>query len=234
LVPSRGSFGQALEQEPGSQSLLYAGAHVDKPGEWDSAVVWLTQQRGSVPNSLLIALPPSERATLGDIVLKSTATGSGLERAIVMSEGESESPRVRGLDQPQEGGVASAEPEETLAKSTFRVLREAGELGTTFSCRRGERTERFILVAIAGERRLGLGFAGRTLLLESSACRALPLVPRVKAGSRVFVPVAGEFVPAEVSRVDARSGRVVVSYEFAAESKDMAIGYGNVASELPP
>lgn len=233
LVPSRGSLSQAFEQEPGSQSLLYAGAHVDKPGERDSAVVWLTQQRGSVPNSLLIALPRSERASLGDVVLKTTATGSGLERAIVMSDGESESPRVRGLDQAQEGGVASGEPEETLAKGSFRVLRSAGELGTTLACRRGERTERFILVAIAGERRLGLGFAGRTLLFESSACRALPLVPRVQAGSRVFVPVAGEFVPAVVSRVEARSGRVIAKYEFAAESKDMAVGYGNVASELP-
>ena len=37
LVPSRGSLNQAFEQAPGSQSLLYAGAHVDKPGERDSS-----------------------------------------------------------------------------------------------------------------------------------------------------------------------------------------------------
>jgi hypothetical protein len=49
----------------------------------------------------------------------------------------------------------------------------------------------------------------------------------------VFVPVAGEFIPAEVSRVDAGNGRVIVKYEFAAESKEMAFGYTNVATELP-
>jgi hypothetical protein len=234
LVPSRGSLSQAFEQAVGSQSLLYAGAYIERAGERESAVVWLTQQRGSVPNSLVIALPRAERARGGDIVLKSAASGSGLERAIVVSEGESESPRVRGLDLPLDNASAAPEVEDTLPKSTFRVLREAGELGTTLACRRAEKIERFLLVASDGERRLGLGFAGRALLFQSSSCRALPLVPKLQAGARVFVPVAGEFVPAKVSRIDARSGRVLVEYEFAAESKEMAVGYTNVATELPP
>jgi hypothetical protein len=225
---------EAFEQAAGSQSLLYAGATIERVGERDSTVVWLTQQRGSVPNSLVIALPRSQRAALGEIVLKSSASGAGLERAIVVSEGESESPRVRGLDLPFDSATATAQPEETLPKSTFRVLRRPGELGTTLVCRRGEKNERFLLVASDGERRLGLGFAGRALMLPASSCRALPLVPKAQLGVRVFVPVAGELVAAKVTRVDPRNGRVVVEYEFAAESKEMAFGYTNVATDLPP
>ena len=233
LVPSRGSLSQAFEQPEGSQSLLYAGAYIERPGERDSAVVWLTQQRGSVPNSLLIALPRSERARMGDIVLKGASSGSGLERAIVVSEGESESPRVRALDASLDVAAAAAQREDTLPKSTFRVLRAAGELGTTLACRRGEQSERFLLIAKDGDRRLGLGFAGRALSFPSSSCRELPLAPRVHAGARVFVPVAGEFVSAKVVRDDARFGRVTVEYEFAAEAKESSVGYGNVATELP-
>ena len=73
LVPSRGSLSQAFEQAVGSQSLLYSGAYIERAGERESTVVWLTQQRGSVPNSLVIALPRSERAAQGDICLLYTS-----------------------------------------------------------------------------------------------------------------------------------------------------------------
>jgi hypothetical protein len=235
LVPSRSSLNQAFEQAAGKQTLLYTGAYVDRPGERDSALVWLTQQRGSVPNSLLIALPRGERARLSDIVLTSSLSGSGLSRAIVVSGGESDSPEVRSLDLPLDGIAIESERQSTLPKNTFRVLRKPAELGTTLACRRGERRERFLLVAIAGDDTwLGLGFAGRAELLRPSACRALPLVPAVHPGQHVFVPIAGEFVAADVASVDTRNGRVLVRYEFAAEAKELAVGYTNVATELPP
>jgi hypothetical protein len=234
LVPSRGSLNQAYEQPESSRSLLYSGAIIERPGERESGVTWPTGQRGSVANSLLIAFPRAARAAQGDIVLTSSTSNSGFLRAIVVSAGESESPRVRQLDLPLEPAAVAAEPESTLRPNTFRVLREAGEPGSTLACRREKRSERFVLVTAAGERRLGLGFAGRALLLDASSCRALPLVPRVQPGSHAFIPVAGEFIPAEVSRVDTLNGRVIVKYEFAAESHEMAVGYTNVASELPP
>lgn len=234
LVPSRSSLNRAFEQPEGKQTLLYTGAFVDRPGERESSVVWLTQQRGSVPNSLLIALPRGERAKLGDIVLTNSLSGSGLERAIVVSEGETDVPDVRSLDLPLEGAAVANERRSRLAKSSFRVLSKPAELGTTLACRRGERRERFLLVATAGDTWLGLGFAGRALLLPSRSCRAVPLVPEVHAGSRVFIPIAGEFIAAEVAGVDPGNGRVTVRYEFAAESKELAVGYTNVATELPP
>lgn len=235
LVPSRSSLNQAFEQAAGKQTLLYTGAYVDRPGERDSALVWLTQQRGSVPNSLLIALPRGERARLSDIVLTSSLSGSGLSRAIVVSGGESEAPEVRSLDLPLDGIAIESERQSTLAKNTFRVLRKPAEVGTTLACRRGERRERFVLVAIASDDTwLGLGFAGRAELLRPNACRALPLVPAVQPGAHVFVPVAGEFIAADVVSVDTRNGRVLVKYEFAAEAKELAVGYTNIATELPP
>jgi hypothetical protein len=235
LVPSRSSLSQAFEQAAGKQTLLYTGAYVDRPGERESALVWLTQQRGTVPNSLLIALPRGERARPSEIVLTNSLSGSGLSRAIVVSAGESDSPEVRSVDLPLDGTAMESERQSVLAKNTFRVLRKPAELGTTLACRRGERRERFLLIATAGEDTwLGLGFAGRAELLRPSACRALPLVPAVHAGARVFVPVAGEFVPADVINVDARNGRVLVKYEFAAETKEVSVGYTNVATELPP
>lgn len=233
LVPSRSSLRQAFEQPAGRQNLLYSGAFIERIGDEDSLVVSLTQQRWNVANVLVLPIR-SERAALGDVVLTTFASGSALERAIVVSEGASESPRVRGLDQPLEVTALASAEELSLPKQRFHVLRTPGELGTTLACRRGERVERLLLTAISGERWLGQGFAGRTLVLDRGSCRAVPVAPRVAAGARVFVPVGGEFVAAEVLRVEPRVGRVIVKYEFAAEVREMAYGFGNVASELPP
>lgn len=232
LVPSRTSIEGAFERGIEEQTFVYLAAQLEEIHEKDSRVRWLSKQRGFVSNALIIPLRRAELARPGDVVLTSWASGSGMQRAIVVPGGSPESPKVRYLDLPGDGPVAM-EPD-ALPKDTFHVLKAPFEVGSTIACRRDGRVEHLIVVKRLGERALVLGFGGKMRAVETSACVPLPLVPDVKPKDRVFVPNLGAFVPAEVESIDTSQGRVLARLDFGGETRQVAIGYTNVAVALPP
>jgi len=234
LVPFRSAIDLALGSGTQAASFVYAGAYLVRAGDRTSEVRWLTEQRGAVPNAFIVPIRRGERARRGDVVLTNFASGSGLQRAIVVSEGETASPRVRYLDLALENPTGWGTEEDTLPPDTFHVLRTPGEVGSTLACREGSRVERVIVTASAGERRLGLGFAGALRDFDVGTCRTLPLVPAVRPGDSVHVPWINGFVAgAKVMRVDAAAGRVAVRFDFAGEEREIQVGFANVAVQLP-
>jgi hypothetical protein len=195
-------------------------------------VRWLTEQRGSVPNALVIPIRSGETAAKGDVVLTSGPGGSGLIRAFVVG-GSAEAPTVRALDvAPGEFGL----PEQgtfNLPRQTFQVLRSAGEVGTSLVCRSGDRVLGMICLSRSEDRVLGLGFAGMTQALPASACRALPLSLELAPGDRVFVPQLERLLEASVVAVRPGSGRVSVEFTFAGQKRTAEVGLLNVATQLP-
>lgn len=233
LVPSKTAIDGAFEQGASEQTFVYLGAHLEEISDRESRVRWLTQQQAFVANALIVPIRGQERAKPGDVVLTSWASGSGLQRAIVVSGGSSESPQVRYLDFVIEDTPARADEVDTLPPNTFHVLRKPGEPGTTLACVRDNRAEHLVLIKRASPRILGLGFAGRLHVLEERQCVPAPIAPAVALGDAVFVPHVGRFWPAQVEKIDRPSGRVHVRHHFAGEERRAAVGFTNVAIELP-
>lgn len=233
LVPSKGAIDGAWEHGAAEQTFVYLGAYLEQVGDKASLVRWLTRQRGRVANAFIVPIRRGERAQPGDVVLTTWASGSGLQRAIVVPGGTAESPKVRYLDLSLENTAARADESDSLPPNTFHVLRNAGESGTSLACQRGGRVEHIVAIRRSATQLLGLGFAGKMHVLSSDACVALPIAPNVAAGARVYVPHVGGFFSAQVDKVDAAIGRVHVRYPFAGEDRHAAVGFTNVALALP-
>lgn len=229
LVPSRGSLRRAAQRDLEPTTLAYTMAKVVSAGTAVSELEWLGEQRGSVPNALLIPLTREGRARRGEVVLSAGVAGSGIERSVVTSEGESLTPRVRSLDLPVER--ADEPPERELERGTFKVVAHAGELGSTLACEADAGFEPYVLAVADDQRWLGVGFAGRARIFERSRCKLLPLAASPSAGAHVFVPLAGRFAKAVVEAVEPARGRIRVGYEFAGANAQALIGFVNVATE---
>jgi hypothetical protein len=236
LLPLRSNIEAARQHGFEQPTFVYGGGVLEQVGEGASNVRWQTQQRALVDNVWLIPIRRGERAAPGDIVLTSWASGSGMLRGIVLGAGNPQSPTVRYLDLPASHPAADAA--DTLEPSSFHVLRNPGEVGTTLACRSSpgaglSRVERAIVLHREAADLLVLAFAGKLRRVAGADCKPLPLAPPLKTGERVFVPVVGAFVQARVLAVNTQAGRVEVSYDFGNEQKQQAFGFTNVALELP-
>jgi len=232
LAPSRKWIDDALEHGVETQTFIYYGAFMQSPGPKDSKIKTLPGQIASIPNPLILPVGSGGKANPGDVVLTAWASGSGLERAIVVEGGTPERPKVRYLDMDFDGASGWGQKDDELPENTFRVLREPKSLGTTVACKNGTRNVRWIVVAEAGDKLLGLGFAGKMQVLSAADCVGLPISPSVRKGDKIFVPVVGVFAPATVTKVEAEIGRVFAKHSFGGEEKEEAFGFTNVAQKL--
>jgi hypothetical protein len=229
LAPSRNAIDEALEIGGDKQTFIYYGAHMKEPGPTSSVIATLSGRVLTIPNLLILPLGEKQNAKPGDVVLTAWASGSGLQRAIVVEGGAPEKPKVRYLDMTLDNPSGWGEKEDSLPEGSFHVLTKPGELGTSLACKDGSRVLRWILVARAGDKLLGLGFAGKMKVLDEKVCDAVPIAPKVKPGDAVRVPVLGAFVAGKVSKVDAKIGRVWVKYQIGGDDRDEAFGFTNVA-----
>jgi hypothetical protein len=232
LAPSKSWIDEAFAEGIENQTFIYYGAFLVEPGEKESRLRTLSGQRVKIPNALILPVGHGETAKPGDVVLTAWASGSGLQRAIVVEGGSPERPKARYLDIDFENPSGWAQKDDELPENTFHVLTKPGELGTTLACKEGERKLRFVLVADAGEKLLGLGFAGKLRVIERASCAQVAIDPKVKPGDKVFIPVIGSFIEAKVTKIDAKIGRVWAAHEFGGAAKEEAIGFTNVAPSL--
>jgi hypothetical protein len=232
LAPSKGWIEEAFEKGADSQPFIFYGAWMVEPGPAESTIKTLPGQTVSMPNAMIIPIGGGEKAKPGDIVLTAWSSGSGMQRAIVVEGGTPTEPKVRYLDLDLDSPSGWGKKEDSLKDKTFHVLTKSGEPGSTLACKDGARTTRWIVVGEHRDQILGVGFAGKLKVLTRSACKQVPIVPRLRAGDTVYVPVIGAFTQAKVSKIDEKIGRVWVKHEFGGKDTDQAIGFTEVLPSL--
>lgn len=231
LAPSKGWIEEAFAKGADKQPFIFYGAWMLEPGEKASTIRTLPGQRVTIPNAMIIPVGAGETAKPGDIVLTAWSSGSGMQRAMVVG-GTPKEPSVRYLDLELDSPSGWGKKEDALKENTFHVLSKPGEPGTTVACKEGERHTRFVIVAEADGKLLGVGFAGKMKVLPRASCKNVPIAPKLKVGDTVFVPVIGSYTEAKVTKLDEKIGRVWAKHEFGGKDKDEAFAFTNVLPSL--
>jgi hypothetical protein len=232
LAPSKSWLDEATAHGADKQPFIFYGAWVEQPGAKESSLRTLPGQKVRIPNALVILVGRGESASVGDVVLTAWASGSGMQRAIVVPGGAALRPQARYLDLDLDSPTGWGSKADTLKADTFRVLKRPGEPGTTVACKDGPRTTRWIVVSEHEDKILGVGFAGKLNVLSRATCVNVPIVPQVKVRDTVWVPVIGAYTRGIVTKLDATIGRVWVKHEFGGVEKEEAFAFTEVAKEL--
>lgn len=241
LAPSFATLEQAFDQGADAQTFVYYGAIIQELGPLETSVRFLTHEKRTLPNALIVPIRRGALASPGDVLLTSRASGAGMVRAIAIG-GEPATPRVKYLDPPVRSDLdaplrAELLPgalEDTLPRNQFHVVREPGEPGSTVACTGEAGTEPAILLKQIDDRRLVLGFAGRLRVFPAASCRPLPVALSLSAGQKVRFPLLDGFSEGTVQRVDTANGRVSVQLQRAGETREMSVGVGNLELVAAP
>lgn len=241
LTPSYNWLVEARDKGADKVTFIFYTSKLREPGATHSRV----ESFGTVsliPNYMLIPLAAGGRARAGDIVLSWWQTGSGMKRCYVVKADNEATPEVVYLDidwtNPARGrdGKPLAQSVDKLKADSFVKLTDAFAPGTTVAApgtRRAGQWDKWNVITASGGKVLALGFAGRMAILEKSACRPLPVKPRVSPGDTVQVPFVGTFVQGRVLKVDPAFGRVACEIVWGGKTREVNIAFGDVATGLP-
>jgi len=218
---------------PRHQAYFFYGGWLVEPGPVASKIKTRTDQESIIPNTLIIPIRRGETAQPGDVVLTVWASGSGMQRAMVVKGGTPRRPAVRYLDMKYDDPAGMARRQDVLLLDTFHKLEPGILPGATVAIREGGKYWRGVVVRAQKEAVLAVGFGGRIKVAARASCAALPLNPRVKQGDRVHVPFLGYFRPALVKEYSPNQGRVLVILEHADKTRELSVGYTNVLPSLP-
>lgn len=230
LVPSYQAIDKAAGPDAAKTTFAYYAQKMVAPGAARSRIAYLSAER-EIANSWLIAIPRGGTAKPGDIVLTWWQSGSGMQRAIVVSAADPARPVVRYLDlafdnpaKAKDKVTPIGQMEEALAADSF-VRLSAGAPGSVYRCLDGGSPKRYRLIAKApnGDLLL-LGFAGRLARIPGTQCAPTPLVPKLATGQIVEVEFSGGFTQAKIERVDPRIGRAWVTLY----GRPQAIAFGDI------
>lgn len=233
IAPAREFFDRAVAEGIDKTGMIYYGAYMEKPGPAESQLKTLTGRIATLPNSLIIPIRRGEQAAVGDIVLGTWQSGSGLQRAIVVAGGTPTAPKVRYLDLDYDNPAGVGKKDDTLKADCFHKQRDGLIVGNVVAVKAPGGYKRLLVTGVSGDKVLGIGFAGRLAVAAKADCTPLPIKPGVKAGDKIMIPSMGAFRPATVDRVDAAIGRVFATYPFGSKSETKAIAFGDVAVALP-
>ena len=231
LAPPRQWIENAIEHGVNEQPFAFFRAELVEVGRGSSLVRTPSGRQEEIPNALLIPIRRGERVKPGQIVLTSWYSGTGLQRAMTVEGGSPESPQVHYLDLKYKHPSGIGRDTERLPPNTFHRLLVPGEAGTSVACRDGQRHRHYVVVHVAGNQMIGLGFAGRLTVLDRSSCILLPIAPHID-DTPLFVPVMGIFQKARVRHYEEKLGRVFVRYSANGEDQDDVLGIVNVARKL--
>jgi len=209
---------------------IYYGATVVTPGENETVLKRLSGGEMTVPNAAIIPIKSGESAKTGDILLARWTKGSGMQRALVVG-GTAEAPEVRYLDIDLDNPSGWGEKTDILKPNQFQKLVD-GAVGVSAACLKDGAHQHINVTGMEGGKVLGVGFAGKVLTFEKSACAFAPVRPSVSAGDTVSVPNFGKFTEGTVKSVDDSIGRVFVEITFAGQPKELAVPFGDVIKGL--
>lgn len=233
IAPSREFLDNAIAKGVDKTTFIYYGATMVTPGPAESQIKTLVGKVVTMPNSLIVPIRKGEKAQAGDVLLGVWQSGSGMQRSIAIAGGTPEAPKVRYLDIDYENPAGVGKKDDALKPDTFQKQSDGLIVGNVAAVKKGTSFERGIVVNVAGDKVLLLGFAGRLSVASKADCVPIPIKPKVKKGDKVLVPVFTGFKPATVDSVDEAIGRVFVTYEFGGKPQQKAIAFGDVATKLP-
>jgi hypothetical protein len=233
LAPARTWVEEAAAHGVSQQTFIFYGAWMREPGAHESRIESLTGAQFTLPNGFIAPIRRGERVQPGALVLTSWASGSGLQRAIVVDGGTPESPKVRYLDMAIDNPSGWGEKDDTLPPNTFHQLEAAGKVGATAACLEGAGRVRVVITGLFRERLVGLAFAGKLKMFLQRDCVMLPLQPKLREGETVMVPIIGRYREARVKRIESDVGRVWARYDVAGERKETAFALLDAAAQLP-
>lgn len=200
------------KDNPGKETYIFYSARLNKYGESHSTVGEV-----EMPNSLIIPLPKVKKAKEGDVLLTWWQSGSGLKRAIVTDASDPEAPKVDYLDldysdDPANPLIGNKHSNEQIKPATFDVIEDGQwQSGAPIAALEGSSWKEAILIHTAADKVLALGFAGKIMVYERSACKLIPLRQNIQVGDNVMAVFVGSFSEGyKVTRIDRKIGRVWV------------------------
>ncbi|MCA9493301.1 MAG: hypothetical protein KC621_25395 [Myxococcales bacterium] len=209
LAPSRDFLDRAAADGIDKSTFIWYGATMLEPGPAESKVKSLAGTEFTIPNSLIIPIARGQEAAVGDLLLGHWESGSGLQRAIVVG-GTATEPVVRDLDISFENPSGAGQKDDAWKADRFQAL-EAGRVGVSVACKKGDKVEHGVMVALTPKKLLSLGFAGRLSAWTLDQCMPIDPNGTYAVGDTVQVPWVGTYTETKVTKVDAKLGRVFAS-----------------------
>lgn len=214
------------------QTVIFYTYTMVTPGEVESTIKDPFKER-AVPNSLIIPIPPEQTAEVGDVVLTWWQSGSGMKRAYVVDAKNPKEPVVKYIDidydnpAKNKDGVPIGQMDEQLKPDSFVKLTEDFASGTAIAIKDEEwnRYTHYQVINVVGEKVIVIGFAGRMAILDKAECLPVPIMPKVKAGEKVYAKSMSSFSEVTVKKVDKEMGRVFTE-------KDEAVAFGDVINPV--
>lgn len=191
----------------------------------------------NVPNYFVVAIPQGQTAKKGDIVLAPWHHGESMKRAIVLDDKDPAQPIVNFIDvkwdNPAKGdnGVGYGQEQTQLAANSFYVITSAFTPGTTVALKEGTEWVERIVIYADNESALLVDVMGKITKVNKSDCKAIEVIPTVKAGEEVMAPWVGKFMKTKVIKLDPKFGRIYVKDPFD-DKKPMILPYGTVTATL--
>ena len=233
LVPSYNWIEDAAAAKGKDTRFIFYKQNMVAPGATTSKVKFLGPGEKEVPNSYIVAIPKAGKAKVGDIVLTWWQSGSGMQRAIVVSAANPARPVVRYLDlgynnpaKSRDGKTTIGQMDEELQEDSFVLLKD-GAPGTAFRCGAGKDAEKWKLITATP--------SGEQLMLASSKlkkfgkgeCTPIPVKPAVKAGQTVTAGdvYVSRMKSVKIERVDAKIGR---AFFLGYDKKEDAASFGDI------
>ncbi len=235
IAPSYTWLEDAYREGPENVTFIYYLMNAQEVGTVDSLLKDSFDSDMVYPNTMFIPLPKGKTAAVGDIVLTTWQSGSGMERSIVVEGGTPESPMVLHLDMDYDNPAGIAQETDTLKPNTFYplTLDDSIEVGKTSACMKDGERVHGIFVNVTGEKVLALEWAGTLVEYNKSDCAAVPPKPTVAVGDTVYFPSFGTYTDGLVTKVDEAIGRVWIEYEWAGEKTEEVASIMDVLKTLP-
>jgi peptidoglycan hydrolase-like protein with peptidoglycan-binding domain len=214
------------------QTVIFYTYTMVTPGEVESTIKDPFDER-TVPNALIIPIPPGQTAEVGDVVLTWWQSGSGMKRAYVVDDKNPKEPIVKYIDiaydNPAENkdGVPIGQMDEQLKPDSFFKLTGDFAPGTAIAIKDEEwnRYTHYQVINVVGDKVIVIGFAGKMAILDKAKCLPVLIMPKVKAGEKVYAKSMSSFSEVTVKKVDSKMGRVFTE-------KDDAIAFGDVINPV--
>jgi hypothetical protein len=220
---------------PQKEGVIFYSYKVIEPGPTTTKFKAIGSE-DSAPNLLVIPIPKGGKAKVGDIVLTWWQSGSGMQRAIVMSAKDPTRPVVRYLDldydNPAKGGKDRKTPigqmEEELEPDSFVKIDKPFQPGTTAACGGKQVVS---VIRVSGDKVLVTGFMGKLAVHPKADCVAMPLKPKLKVGQTIRGKWVSSIESGTVTKIDAKIGRVWVKWKGMGDREE-ALAYGDVIDKL--
>lgn len=214
------------------QTVIFYTYEMITPGEVESKIKDPFKER-TVPNSLIIPLPAGQTIDVGDVVLTWWQSGSGMKRAYVVDAKNPKEPVAKYIDiaydnpATNKDGTPIGQMNEQLKPNSFVKLTKDFAPGTAIAIKDEEcnRYTHYQVINVVGDKIIAIGFAGRMAILDKAKCLPAPIIPKVKAGEKVYAKSMSSFSEVIVKKVDKEMGRVFTE-------KDEAVAFGDVITPV--